>query len=45
MVQLAAAVVFVVLMMASPAEALAAARQANYVWADSFVPARLPFFA
>ncbi len=45
MVQLAAAVVFVVLMMASPAEALAAARQAISVWADSFVPALLPFFA
>ncbi len=45
MLQLAAAVVFVALLMASPSEALAAARQAIAVWAGSFLPALLPFFA
>ena len=45
MLQLAAAVLFVALLMASPSEALAAARQAIAVWAGSFLPALLPFFA
>jgi len=44
MLRLIAGLVFAALLLASPADALAAARQAISVWAASFVPALLPFF-
>jgi hypothetical protein len=45
MLRLIAGLVFAALLLASPVDALAAARQAISVWAVSFVPALLPFFA
>lgn len=44
MLRLIAGLVFALLVLASPVDALAAARQAISVWAISFVPALLPFF-
>ena len=45
MLRLIAGLIFAALLLTSPADALAAARQAISVWAMSFVPALLPFFA
>ena len=45
MLRLVAGVLFAALLLASPVDALSAARQAISVWAMSFVPALLPFFA
>jgi len=45
MLRLMAGLVFAALLLTSPVDALAAARQAISVWALSFVPALLPFFA
>ena len=44
MLRLIAGIVFSAMLLLSPSEALAAARQAISVWAGSFVPALLPFF-
>lgn len=43
--RLVAGLLFAALMIAQPAQALDAARQALGVWATAFVPALLPFFA
>lgn len=44
MLRLIAGFIFVALLLLSPADALAAARQAISVWAMNFVPALMPFF-
>ncbi len=44
MLRLIAGFLFAALLLASPVDALSAARQAISVWAVSFVPALLPFF-
>ena len=45
MLRLLAGLLFAALLLGSPVDALSAARQAISVWAVSFVPALLPFFA